>query len=647
MSIDTNISFSQFVAMNMNGSSGFLPEDYISESIDNMIDAGSTNINILFITIENKYYIITVDNGEGCDNLTKFFSIGDSVQRKENKIGCKNTGFLASLVVLQPTITYILSKSKLNTNKKTLKYSMKLHFDEIKKLNSIYMNDYKRIKDNIFFESDVGNEIEMILKRIECNINKKVMDLINCILLCQQTGTIIINEMSSMSIMNNMNENKYYSKLAFKSPTVDMINFYNNNVIIDKPLYNDILNTIYKPLLLNIKCYKLNEKYIFEIEFNNIKIIKYFNGTNMTQNPPNYNDYKYIGAFDLGYIVMNKKKWDEIGDGCLTAGDKRNIIYDFCGNKFFTESIDSNDSLARNGGSYLMFIKINKDNIKFFEENFGIRNNKRLSSIDFMISPIKKILKKLKDLLVKNISYYTQTDMYFKSVPSDKYVDGITDWMPYIVYIEKILNEEKVDNIHISVYRDMYPISPKPDPKPDPKPIISFTVDDSTHNIKFTIMNTIKNISMILFYIGSNKIPEEHKYNDIIVLKKMIHKKTNIMISFIGNDMKIKYSDKIVVKLTPCTRMEFTEETKKQSLLKYNYRCGVTCIKLNEINRYQFDHIDNMNCNNNIENCMPLLTEIHDIKSYNNIYYNKLVNNIEELKKYKLGKIESIKESLN
>ena len=48
-------------------------------------------------------------------------------------------------------------------------------------------------------------------------------------------------------------------------------------------------------------------------------------------------------------------------------------------NRFFTESIDANDSTMRNGGPFLMYVKVDDCNIKFFENNFGIRTNKRLS----------------------------------------------------------------------------------------------------------------------------------------------------------------------------------------------------------------------------------------------------------------------------
>ena len=271
--------------------------------------------------------------------------------------------------------------------------------------------------------------------------------------------------------------------------------------------------------------------------------------------------------------------------------------------------------------------------------------------------PIKKLLIKLKNLLISKISHYTITQNYYKAVSEDKYIDGITDWVPYIQYVEKILNEENIDNMFISVYRNMFPkvhpLSILPIlPIPINKKIV-YNVDDTSHNIKFTFdsNNITKTINIILFYIGSNKIPEEHTYNNNnnnnnIILNKMIHKKTNITILVLDNNNNVIYTEKITVKKDPCIRKEFTEETKKNALAKYNYRCAITCIKLNEVNRYQFDHKDNMNCNNSFDNCIPLLTEIHDIKTYNVSYYNKLVNDMEELKKYKMEKIESIKESI-
>ena len=95
MSINTNISFSQFVGQHLNSSSGFNIQDYIYECVDNSFDANSTNIVINFIKKPcdldlQSYYLVIADNGSGSDTATKFFSVGDSIIKKENKIGCKN-----------------------------------------------------------------------------------------------------------------------------------------------------------------------------------------------------------------------------------------------------------------------------------------------------------------------------------------------------------------------------------------------------------------------------------------------------------------------------------------------------------------------------------------------------------------------------
>jgi hypothetical protein len=54
-----------------------------------------------------------------------------------------------------------------------------------------------------------------------------------------------------------------------------------------------------------------------------------------------------------------------------------------------------------------------------------------------------------------------------------------------------------------------------------------------------------------------------------------------------------------------------------------------------------------MSCNNSLENCQPLLVEIHNIKSNNKELYNKLIQDENELLNYKLDRIKAIYDSLS
>jgi hypothetical protein len=134
MSINTNISFSQFVGQHLNSASGFNIQDYIYECIDNSFDANSTNTIVNFIqnpkTME--HYLVIADNGSGSDSATKFFSVGDSVIKKTNKDGvfasfsigvlCMDNGFntarwttTTTMVTAQQTTTAMAQRTTMTT----------------------------------------------------------------------------------------------------------------------------------------------------------------------------------------------------------------------------------------------------------------------------------------------------------------------------------------------------------------------------------------------------------------------------------------------------------------------------------------------------------------------------------------------------
>ena len=164
--------------------------------------------------------------------------------------------------------------------------------------------------------------------------------------------------------------------------------------------------------------------------------------------------------------------------------------------------------------------------------------------------------------------------------------EGIKDWTKYMPYIEQIINENFTDNIHILTYKSQ--VSPD---KPEPAVLsIRYIVDDTTHTIKFKILEKLNATKVIFNFLKTQEEFDIIKVS-LLILKTKIHRPTSISITFFDNENEI-YNRKVKVRTDGCIRKDFTEETKKAVLEKSNNCCAITEIKFNEMNRYQFDHIN-------------------------------------------------------
>jgi hypothetical protein len=454
--------------------------------------------------------------------------------------------------------------------------------------------------------------------------------------------------------------------------------------------------------------------------------------------PKETEQFETIGTFSLSYCFLSQNYYDKKPSPLahIKNSQKRSLIYDLGNSRFFTESKESSESNAKNGGPFLLFIKpIESTQPNFNEENLGIRNNKRLSSINYMSPPVRRFIEKIKKILVENISHYNIYGEYGKYQKIFDYKpEGVTSWEPYKDSLIKLLMEEKLDyNAHIQVYQQTNPPETKPDPKPKepsvmfnvtytlywseikfcfqcahidkiyiklngkesainpvntkiignlspdhkynfelygksgtiktpikifnnltpnvkilPEPPV-FTINDSTHNITIGFDEPETHgipLEKILVKYSNEKIPEEYSWNQKLILKRQIHCPTQIKIAYSNEVGTSKYKS-ANIKIKPCERKHFTNEVKTFSLEKYNHKCAVTQIQLHDcFSRYDFDHKDGLCCNNSVENCQPLLVEIHDIKSFNPKYFEKLVTDKNELVKWKNQKIKLIQDSL-
>ena len=154
--MNTNRSFSHAVSEHRNKASGFTEEDIIYETFHNSLDAEATIINYEFISNKDNNYLMILDDGTGCDNLSQFFAMGNSIIRKSFAIGCKNIGFLGSTSVIEPKKVLILSKKNNSNNIKTIKYNSFDHYNTVlENYGDKTLFTYDKRKRETLIETDI------------------------------------------------------------------------------------------------------------------------------------------------------------------------------------------------------------------------------------------------------------------------------------------------------------------------------------------------------------------------------------------------------------------------------------------------------------------------------------------------------------
>ena len=171
----------------------------LSEIIDNSIDAQSKNIRIEIKNEPNNKYLVIYDDGNGICDLKNLLVAS---QGKINKLGCKNQGFLDSLVYLsglQGThAIYTNYQNKLSGIKITLndlyhEYNSQKSNDEINEDLCIDFNKCQNVLvDNINILDD---------ETVRCVLDKKDPELL---LKFQNTGTYIQIEIKNELIIEEI-----------------------------------------------------------------------------------------------------------------------------------------------------------------------------------------------------------------------------------------------------------------------------------------------------------------------------------------------------------------------------------------------------------------------------------------------------------
>ena len=769
--MNTNRSFSHAVSEHRNKASGFTEEDIIYETFHNSLDAEATIINYEFISNKDNNYLMILDDGTGCDNLSQFFAMGNSIIRKSFAIGCKNIGFLGSTSVIEPKKVLILSKKNNSNNIKTIKYNSFDHYNILNEISKID-NDYKKINDPSFFETDVSGDIRSIIDMNKHLITESSLKLYDSIL--KEQGTILIMVLSTDSFTNlcelTIDDTKFMKRIILVSKEVDKVNFYKNKKSIKEGKLIDIFNNKFKPLIFETKFIKFNTTEYFEencyaneIKKENLISTQYIrsggSGLKFNDDINESNQKKeIIGNFICKFYFLEQTFWENLGKPALDAANKRSIIFNFFNGKYqiFSESLDANKSIFSNGGTGLFSIHIDEDNMKFAETHLGIKMNKRLSTMDSFKPSMKHyIVNRLWKRLMENISHYKIYGNYGTYLGKKDYrSEGIKDWTNYKPIIKKFLenNEKFSGNILIEEYKIRHPekssskpvilpeqklktpsppVLPKPKLKLNPelkvktnaywgeitfdintrdfdeinikylhnnkeiRKIInddiydikglnphcdyefkvigiinqsskekiikikldnkcppekpSFDVNDDTHDIKFTFKDVCDHglpIKRVLFFNdNSSKASITKEFNKEITLQNYIHAPTKIQIQFENDARLSQKSDTKIIKKNKCDRKDFNELVKKDALNKTLHKCALTGIQIDDnYFRCDIDHIT-LNCDNSLDNCQPLLTEIHAIKTVKPELYNKL-RDPKELYKYKFERIKGIIESL-
>ena len=478
MSINTNRSFSHAVSEHRNKASGFTEEDIIYETFHNSLDADATIINYEFIQNKDTNYLMILDDGIGCENLSQFFAMGNSIIRKKFAIGCKNIGFLGSTSVIEPNKVLILSKKNNNNNIKSIKYNSLDHYETLNDINNdIVDNDYKKIDDTKFFETDVSGDIQLIINNNKDMLTEGSIKIYESIL--KKQGTIIIMTLSIESFNNlcelTIDAKKFMKRLTLISKEINKVNFYKNKKSMKEGTWINIFDNNFKPLIFQTKLIKLINKEYFEekcyaneIKDENLISTQYLwaSGSGL-KFIDNFNESKQkeeiIGNFICKFYFLEQTLWENLCKDTLDVADKRSIIFNFFDGKYqiFSESTQVNDPIFRNGGTSLFSIEIDDNNMVFAEKYLGIKMNKRLSTMDSFKESMKNyIIKRLWKRLMINISGYKIYGDYGKYLGKIDYKgEGIKDWLNFKPFIIKFLenNDNLVNNILIEEYKIRYP----------------------------------------------------------------------------------------------------------------------------------------------------------------------------------------------
>jgi hypothetical protein len=284
-----------------------------------------------------------LDDGIGCENLSQFFAMGNSIIRKTFAIGCKNIGFLGSTSVIEPNKVLILSKKNNNNNIKSIKYNSLDHYETLNEINK-KDNDYKKIDDTKFFETDVSGDIQLIINTNKDMITEGSIKIYESIL--KKQGTIIIMALSTESFNNlcelTINDNVFMKKLTLISKEINKVNFYKNKKSMKEGTWINIFENNFKPLIFQTKLIKLNNKEYFkekcyanEIKEENLISTQYLwaSGSGLKFND-NFNESKQkeevIGNFICKFYFLDQILWENLCKDTLDVADKRSIIFQYC-----------------------------------------------------------------------------------------------------------------------------------------------------------------------------------------------------------------------------------------------------------------------------------------------------------------------------
>jgi hypothetical protein len=524
--MDTSRSFSHAVSEHRYKASGFQEIDIIFEPLHNSLDANSSKINFQYIKNNNNYYLLIMDDGIGSDNPESFFGIGNKVIKKKGSIGCKNIGLLASVTVIEPISVMILTKKENDKNIRRYLYKVQEHHKELDDLSIKYNNDYKKIDDSKLFDPFIEGDFNDFISENKNFISNDSYELFENIK--KNRGTSILlkfteemyNRLCNKTIYEKDeegNNNSFIHNLSTMTRDIDKVKFFNNKIEIKKEPYQDILYQGYKPIIIETNFIQVDNKkyferniYINEKNHNNHVLSTYFhiqsNNSLREVEKVSYKSENIIGNFIINYYFYEQNFWENLLKK-LGANRKRSIIYDFYESKyrFFSETNSAKDSKMGNGGTFFMALFINANNMELSEKYLGIKMNKSLSSTDSYSSEFKNyIFNKIRDVLIDNISYYTNSVEYGKfkkwcnNIGNKWYefkknkvqsnggefpAEGIKDWSKYKDYIKDIFSNGKIEDNGKPLFNNMFiaeyiknnklvipvqKIDPKPPKKPSP-----------------------------------------------------------------------------------------------------------------------------------------------------------------------------------
>ncbi len=592
---------------------GFTPIQNIQEIIDNSIDAGAKNIDIIvereIIENENdKYKLYIIDNGKGMDKcgLIKYFDLAEDKTKEELfdkfPIGSKGMGGKIAIINLtnRGSSTVV---SRTNPNPKSW-------------LESYYDWNNEQYNNNVMINIGATLSNDQLIKHI-------FNDILKCeaypsfTLISLDLSTDMYNNLFSDDKLTNVDDSIYlalsisYCKFIKNGLKIRIRNGEMEKTIIPIdllfPIPSDSLSDVKKNSIINTP--KTFEKILIPKNKNQKEgdpdFTKYYNQVFIKKNQ------KYILCKDNTIYEMNEIDEDNIDYYKLTGNSGKNQYNDGRFNDKEKVLIDTIEEIYKN--------KLVEFNITL-QFNNDFNQYKELIEKEYSIKFTDSLfMKKFYGTFIeRNQKIMNQPIQEFKEITTGDYYKRKWNQVQYLLQFQS--NSHDIDK-HFGVMVNKGSIN-------------SSTVNNSISKLinysKYSFDQILEKDyrEKISLFNHKNKITteqtmafKENEDDKELIPKNSLENECNS-----GDSVSLGKSNNNISKSTKC-RKKLPNKKKDVVLAKQGNKERHTGIAFIDYLRCEVDHIDGNRTNDELENLQALTPNLHSIKTNDEPLYNKIIKN--------------------